>query len=104
MGRYNLFAQKTIANTAAPGTLIKSSISGRIYKITDIMVWNKDASSAATITFYNEDSDIYLVIRLSADEMGVISLSKPIVYEGKDIYARTSSSSGAEVTITGEQS
>lgn len=93
--------QKTIDNTSAPGTVIYALVDRELILVYDVAVWNKDSGSSATITFYDEDSNVYLVVRVASDEMAVISLNSPLVYGAKDIYARTDSASDAEVTVTG---
>lgn len=95
--------QQTIDNTAAPGTEIYACVEGDFTRVYDIAVWNKDSVNTATVTFYDEDSNVYLPVRLDGDEMAVISLNRPLVYGAKDIYARTNQTTDAEVTVTGRR-
>ena len=86
-------------NTAAPGILLFQN-PGNSIRISDISVWNQDVA-AATVTFYDELSAVYLILRLAADENAIISLNRPIVYGLRSVYVRTSQATNTEITITG---
>jgi len=89
---------KSIDNTAAPGVLVHSTASGKKAAVYCIVMTNNDASDA-TITFYDENSNVKLVYYVDAKTTKTMLLDYPIVWNNVDIYARTDQSTVSDVTV-----
>ena len=102
LGKYDFSAQKSVSNAAAPGDLIRTTTSGKRANITDIIIYNA-AGAAAEITFYDEDSKVYLKLKVGDGETANIDLKASIPYGSKSIYARTDQAVNAEITVAGKE-
>ena len=102
LGKYDFSAQKSVSNVAAPGDLIRTTTPGMKVNVTDIIIYNADAA-AAEITLYDEDSKIYLKLKVGASETADIDLKSSIPYGTKNIYARTDQATNSEITVAGRE-
>ena len=101
-GKIDFSVHASVSNAAAPGVLIRTHTPNCEVNVTDIVVYNADAG-VAVVTFYNENSNIMLVISLAAAETASIDFKASIVYGQHDIYARTSAGTNAEITVAGRE-
>jgi hypothetical protein len=102
LGKYDFSAHASISNTAAPGDLIRTTPDNKLINMTDIIIYNA-AQAASVITFYDEDSNIKLVLSVGAGETADLDLKSSIVYGEHHIYARTDQAVNAEITIAGKE-
>ena len=101
-GDHDFSAYKSVSDAAVPGDLIRETPADKETRITDLIIYNA-AGAAAVITFYDQDSKIYLSLKVGAGETAVIELKASIVYGEKDVYARTDLATNAEITIAGRE-
>jgi hypothetical protein len=101
-GRLDFSAHASVSNAAAPGVLIRTHTPNCEVRVTDVIIYNSN-KGAAIVTFYDETSDIKLVVSLGDSETVAISLKSSIPYGTHDIYARTSVAANAEITVTGRE-
>lgn len=99
---YDFSEHKSVSNAAVPGDLIRTTTSGAVVYVTDVIVYN-EAGAAAVITFYDEDSSVKLVVSVGTKETIDLDLKASIVYGEKNIYARTDQATNAEVTVAGRE-
>lgn len=103
LGKFDFSEHVAVTNAAAPGTLIRTHTSGMEVNVTGIIIYNP-AGAAAVITFYDEDSNIKLIISLATLETADLDLKASIVYGQHDIYARSDQAAGANITVAGKES
>ena len=103
LGKYDFSQYRAVTDDAAPGTLIRTHTPGREVNVTDIIIYNP-AGAAAVITFYDEDSNVKLIVSLATLETLNVDLKASIVYGEHDIYARSDQAAGANVTVAGKES
>jgi len=92
----------SVGHAAAPGTLIRAHTANCKVRVTDVIIYNGDASSA-TIIFYDEDSNVKLIVSVGGGETAGIDFKASIVYGKHNIYARTTAEINAEVTVAGRE-
>jgi hypothetical protein len=102
LGKYDFSVHASVSNAAAPGDTIRTTPDGKLANVTDIIIYNA-ATTAAVITFYDENSNVRLVLSVGAGETADLDLKSSIVYEGHDIYARTDQAVNAEITVAGKE-
>lgn len=101
-GSIDFSQHASVSNAAAPGTLIRATTADCEVRVTDIVVYNADAA-AAVITFYDEDSNVMLVLSVGTLETVALTLKASLVWGEHDIYARTDKATNAEVTVIGRE-
>ncbi len=102
LGKYDFSEYGAVTDDAAPGTLIRLHTTGREVNVTDIYIYNP-AGAAAVITFYDEGSNIKLIVSVGTLETIAPELKASIVYGQHDIYARSDQAAGAHVTVAGRE-
>lgn len=103
LGKFDFSEYVAVTNAAAPGTLIRVHTTGSEVNVTDIIIYNP-AGAAAVITFYDEDSNVKLIVSLATLETLDVDLKSSIVYGQHDIYARSDQAAGANITVAGKES
>lgn len=103
LGKFDFSQYMAVTNAAAPGTLIRTHTTGMEVNVTDIIIYNP-AGVAAVITFYDEDSNIMLMLSLGTLETADLDLKASIPYGQHDIYARSDQAAGAHITVAGKES
>ena len=101
-GKYDFSEHASVSNAVAPGTIIKARVADHSLHVKDIFIYNA-AGVAAVITFYDEDSNIKLVISVGTLETANPDLKSSLVFGEHDIYARTDQAVNAEITVAGRE-
>jgi len=101
-GSLDFSEHASVSNVAAPGTLIRAHTAGCEVRVTDIIIYNA-AGVAAVITFYDEDSNVLLVVSVGTVETAVLTFKASIIWGQHDIYARTDQAVNAEITVAGRE-
>ncbi len=101
-GSLDFSAHASVSNAAGPGVLVHTTTLTCLTRVTDVVIYNADAS-AAVVTLYDEDSTIMLVVSLAGAETAVLELKSALVYNAHNIWARTTAVANAEVTVSGKE-
>jgi len=101
-GSIDFSRHASVSNAVAPGTLIRATTADCLVRVTDVVVYNA-AGVAAVVTFYDEDSNVMLVLSVGAGETAALTLRASLVWAEHDIYARTDQAVNAEVTVIGRE-
>lgn len=102
LGKLDFSSHVSVSNAAAPGVLIRTHTAGCVVRVTDVIIYNA-SGAAAVITFYDEDSNIKLIVSIATLETIDLDMKASIVYGQHDIYARTDQATNSEITVAGRE-